>query len=80
MRWLVNRALARIKQIEPIKAPRIESTVEEDISDAGVSADRQIATHVRDAEPVKVPPDILASLQKETELTRHTLSENPDPP
>lgn len=41
-----------------------------DISDAGVSADKQIATRVRDAEPVKVLPDILAFLQKETELTR----------
>ena len=45
-----------------------------DISDAGVAADRQIATRVRDAEPVKVLPDILAFLQKETELTRHTLA------
>jgi hypothetical protein len=46
-----------------------------DISDAGVSADKQIATRIRDAEPVKVLPDILAFLQKETELTRHTLAE-----
>jgi type III restriction enzyme len=73
---LIARALARIKQIEPIKAPRLATTVVEvDISDAGVSADRQIATRVRDAEPVKVLPDILAFLQKETELTRHTLAE-----
>ncbi len=73
---LIARALARIKQIEPIKAPRVATTVVEvDISDAGVSADRQIATRVRDAEPVKVLPDILAFLQKETELTRHTLAE-----
>ena len=73
---LIDRALARIKQIEPIKAPRVATTVVEvDISHAGVSADRQIATRVRDAEPVKVLPDILAFLQKETELTRHTLAE-----
>ena len=73
---LIDRALARIKQIEPIKAPRVATTVVEmDITDAGVSADRQIATRVRDAEPVKVLPDILAFLQKETELTRHTLAE-----
>ncbi|WP_375762460.1 type III restriction-modification system endonuclease [Bradyrhizobium sp. B025] len=73
---LIGRALARIKQIAPIKAPRVSTTVVEvDITDAGVSADKQIATRVRDAEPVKVLPDILAFLQKETELTRHTLAE-----
>ena len=73
---LIDRALARIKQIEPIRAARIATTVVEvDITGAGVSADRQIATRVRDVEPVKVLPDILAFLQKETELTRHTLAE-----
>jgi type III restriction enzyme len=73
---LVARALARIKQIDPIKAPRVATTVVEvEITDAGVSADKQIATRVRDVEPVKVLPDILAFLQKETELTRHTLAE-----
>jgi type III restriction enzyme len=73
---LIARALARIKQVEPIKAPRVATTVVEvDISEAGVSADKQIATRVREAEPVKVLPDILAFLQKETELTRHTLAE-----
>ena len=73
---LVARALARIKQIEPIKAPRVATTVVEvDISDAGVSADKQIATRIRNVEPVRVLPDILGFLQKETELTRHTLAE-----
>jgi len=73
---LMARAVARIKQIEPIKAPRVSTTVVEvDITDAGVSTDRQIAARVRDTEAVKVLPDILAFLQKETELTRHTLAE-----
>lgn len=73
---LIDRALARIKQIEPIKAPRVSTTVVEvDISEAGVSADRQIASRVRDVQPVTILPDILAYLQKETELTRHTLAE-----
>lgn len=74
---LIARAVKRIKQnIEAIKAPRIATTVVEvDITDAGVSADRQIATRVREAEQVKVLPDILAFLQSETELTRHTLAE-----
>jgi len=73
---LITRALARIKQIEPIKAPHIATTVVEvEITDAGVSAEKQIATRVHDVEPVRVLPDILAFLQKETELTRHTLAE-----
>ena len=74
---MIERAVKRIKQnIEPIKAPRIATTVVEiDITDAGVSADRQIATRVRDAEQVQFLPDILAFLQKESELTRHTLAE-----
>ncbi|EGE55961.1 type III restriction protein res subunit [Rhizobium etli CNPAF512] len=73
---LIDRALARIKQIEPIKAPRITTTVVElEISDAGVSADKQLSTGARDAQEMKVLPDILAFLQKETELTRHTLAE-----
>ena len=73
---LVERALARIKQIEPIKAPRIATTVVEiEITDAGVAADKQLATRIRDAEQAKILPDILSFLQKETELTRHTLAE-----
>ena len=73
---LITRALTCIKLMEPIKAPRIATTVVEvDISDAGVTADTQIATRVRDVEPITVLPDILAFLQKETELTRHTLAE-----
>ncbi|MBP1880442.1 DEAD/DEAH box helicase family protein [Agrobacterium rubi] len=73
---LIERALARIKLIGPIKAPRVATTVVEvEITDAGVAADKQIATRVREMEQVKVLPDILAFLQKETELTRHTLAE-----
>lgn len=73
---LIDRALARIKQIEPIKAARVATTVVEvEITDAGVAADKQISTRVREAQQVKILPDILAFLQKETELTRHTLAE-----
>ena len=46
-----------------------------DITEAGVQADRTLEQRTRDAEAVKVLPDILAYLQKETELTRHTLVE-----
>ena len=73
---LIERALARIKTIEPIKAPRVSTTVVAvDISDAGVAAYRQIAARVQEVGPVNVLPDILGFLQKETELTRHTLAE-----
>ena len=73
---LIDRAITRIKQIEPIRAPRLTTTVVElDITDTGVSADRLLATRGIDVDAVMVLPDILAFLQKETELTRHTLSE-----
>ena len=73
---LIDRALSRIRRIDPIRPPRVATTVVEvDISEAGVSADRLIATRVRAVESLKILPDILAFLQKETELTRHTLAE-----
>ena len=73
---LIARALVRIEMIEPIRAPRVSTTVVAvDISDAGVAADRQISARVQDVEPVNALPDILDFLQKETELTRHTLAE-----
>ena len=73
---LIERALSRILQMEPIHPPRVATNVVEvDISEAGVSADRKVATRVRDVESIKVLPDILAFLQKETDLTRHTLAE-----
>ena len=73
---LVERALSRIRRMGRIRPPRMATTVVEvDVSEAGVSADRQIATRVRDVAPVNVLPDILAFLQQRTELTRHTLAE-----
>ncbi|WP_298307364.1 DEAD/DEAH box helicase family protein [uncultured Erythrobacter sp.] len=72
---LIDRALRRIRAIEPIRAPRISTTVVGvDISEAGVSVDRQLAARSEDVSPVTVLPDILGFLQKETELTRHTLA------
>ena len=73
---LVERALSRIRRLGRIRPPRMATTVVEvDVSEAGVSADRQIATRIRDVAPVNVLPDILAYLQQETELTRRTLAE-----
>ncbi|MES2905489.1 MAG: DEAD/DEAH box helicase family protein [Pseudomonadota bacterium] len=71
---LVDRAVQRIKAQEPIRATRIAMTrVDIDITEAGIGADRKLEEKSRSVEPVKVLPDILAYLQKETELTRHTL-------
>src|SRR5690606_27472447 len=69
---LIEKAVTRIKKMEAIKPIRIAMSRRDiDITDAGVSAERELETRVREAEPVKVLPDILAYLQKETELTRH---------
>ena len=73
---LIAKALARIKQTEKIKPVRISMSRRDiDITEAGVSADRELETRSREAAQVTVLPDILAFLQKETELTRHTLAE-----
>lgn len=73
---LINRALSRIRVIPTIKPARVATTVVEiDMSEAGVSAENRIARRTQDVEQVKILPDILAILQKETELTRHTLAE-----
>lgn len=73
---LVDRAVQRIKAQEPIRATRIAMTrVDIDITEAGIEADRKLEEKSRNVEPIKVLPDILAYLQKETELTRHTLVE-----
>lgn len=73
---LIENAVKRIKELEEIKPVRLSMTrVGVDITEAGVKADRTLEQRTRDAEAVKVLPDILAYLQKETELTRHTLVE-----
>ena len=73
---LIEKAIARIKEIEEIKPVRIAMSRRDiDITEAGVAADRELETRIREAESVTVLPDILAYLQKETELTRHTLVE-----
>ena len=73
---LIERALSHIQRIGLITPPKVATTVMEiDVSEAGVSADRQIATRTRDVAHVSPLPDILAFLQTETELTRNTLAE-----
>ena len=73
---LIQNAVKRIDALDGIKPVRLSMTrVGVDITEAGVQADRTLEQRTRDAESVKVLPDLLAYLQKETELTRHTLVE-----
>ncbi len=76
MAELIEKAVKRINTLDPIQPVRLSITrVGVDITDAGVQADRTLEQRTRDAAPVKMLPDLLAYLQKETELTRHTLVE-----
>ena len=73
---LIKKAVGRIKAMEEIKPIRIAMSRRDiDITEAGVAADRVLEIRTRYAAQVKVLPDILAYLQKESELTRHTLVE-----
>ena len=73
---LIEKAVKRIGELEAIQPIRLSMTrVGVDITEAGVEADRTLEQRTREAAPVRVLPDLLAYLQKETELTRHTLVE-----
>ena len=71
---IVRRAVERINVLEEIRPMRINVTRRDiDISSAGVDAVRELEAKIYEAGEVRVLPDLLAYLQKETELTRHTL-------
>lgn len=73
---LIEKAVKRIGELDPIQPIRLSMTrVGVDITDAGVQADRTLEQRTHDVAPVRVLPDLLAYLQKETELTRYTLVE-----
>ncbi len=73
---LIAEAAKRIEALDDIRQARIAMTrVEVDISDVGVSADVKLDEDSYTTAPVKVLPDILAYLQKETELPRKVLAE-----
>jgi type III restriction enzyme len=72
---LVDRAVNRLKAMERIKPLTLASTrVEVDFTKGGITADRKLEEKARAMEGPRVLPDIIAYLQKETELTRHTLT------
>ncbi len=73
---LIEKAVGRVKKLEAIKPVRISmARVELGITEAGVDTDTKLEEKAINEESVKVLPDILAFLQKETELTRHTLAQ-----
>jgi type III restriction enzyme len=67
---LIDHAVNRIKAMEKIKPLMLTATrVDVDFTRAGVEADRVLEHDVQTMEGPKVLPDIIAFLQKETELT-----------
>lgn len=71
---LLEKAVNRLKAMERIKPLMLSSTrVDVEFTRAGVSADRKLEEKSQVMEGPRVLPDIIAFLQKETELTRHTL-------
>ena len=73
---LIEKAVGRIQTLEAIKPFHIAMTrVDLGITEAGIDTDARLETKSIDVEPTQMWPDILTFLQKETELTRHTLVE-----
>ena len=75
-RTLIEKAIEKIRQMEAIQPVKIliERT-ETEITEGGVEGGRVLGTKVELLKTHKVLPDILAFLQRETELTRGTLVE-----
>ena len=71
---LVEQASSRLKDMEKISPVAILTTREElEVTKAGIQAGRVLEARTTDASKPQALPDILAFLQRETELTRHTL-------
>lgn len=71
---LIEKAARRIGALEPLQPIDISMRrAAVDVSKAGVQANRELEHRKHAVTPIKVLPDLLGYLQKETELTRHTL-------
>ena len=71
---LIDRAVNRLKAMERINPLTLVATrVDVDFTRAGIKAERLLENDTQLLEGPTVLPDIIAYLQKETELTRHTL-------
>lgn len=70
---LIQQAAGQIRQLEPIRKGRITvNRAHIEVARRGVAAN-QVAENAQEYDAVTVLPDLLAWLQRETELTRHTL-------
>ena len=73
---LIERAAWRIKQLDEIKQPQMTMTrVGVDFEVAGIGTDNKLEEKNLEINRITILPDLLAYLQKETELTRRTLVE-----
>ncbi|MDA8003437.1 MAG: restriction endonuclease subunit R, partial [Alphaproteobacteria bacterium] len=73
---LIASAVKGIMAMEKIRAPRVSvKRVGIDVLAAGVAAERVLEDKSQEVESGAALPDLLAYLQGETELTRHTLVE-----
>jgi len=71
---LIKQAAQRIKDMDPIRPVTIVTTREElEMTKAGIQSGHVLETRATEAAKPRALPDILAFLQRETELTRHTL-------
>ncbi|MBE3143281.1 MAG: DEAD/DEAH box helicase family protein [Planctomycetes bacterium] len=71
---LIKQASLAIKDMEAIRAVTISTTREElEVTKAGVQGGRILEAKSTYASKARAFPDILAFLQRETELTRHTI-------
>jgi type III restriction enzyme len=71
---LIDRAVNRLKAMERINPLTLTATrVDVDFTRAGIQAGRLLENDTQLLQGPTVVPDIIAYLQKETELTRHTL-------
>jgi type III restriction enzyme len=71
---LVDRAVNRLKAMERINPLTLVATrVDVDFTRGGIKAERLLENDTQLLQGPTVLPDIIAYLQKETELTRHTL-------
>lgn len=73
---LISRAADKIRKMDDIQPVRIfvDKTAVE-ITEAGVESGRVLSSRIEESRSYRFLPDILAFLQRETELTRHTLVE-----
>jgi type III restriction enzyme len=71
---LIEKASLAIRDMEAVRPVTISTTREElEVTKAGLQAGRVLEAKSAEAPKIKALPDILAFLQRETELTRHTL-------